>query len=124
MTSAAWRSLSSVEPGHLARRMPGYSDHGLRRAVAAEMAPNENCSGSIRVRWQSRQVGLRLVQYHDGDTIVHASRKDWAGWGGDWSADLQHRLDRCPHRPIVFSNPEMSMNGAVGGAEGGCEGEG
>ena len=24
----------------------------------------------------------------------------------------------------VFSNPEMSMNGPLGGAEGGCEGEG
>ena len=24
----------------------------------------------------------------------------------------------------VFSNPDMSMNGPLGGAEGGCEGEG
>ena len=27
-------------------------------------------------------------------------------------------------REQVFSNPEMSMNGPLGGAEGGCEGEG
>ena len=31
---------------------------------------------------------------------------------------------RYPPPATVFSNPDMSMNEAVGGAEGGCEGEG
>ena len=35
-------------------------------------------------------------------------------------------VPRKVHRFLhgVFSNPEMSMNGPLGGAEGGCEGEG